>query len=209
MVAGCPNDCIVGNGYASVLPLFAEHYGRELTLVHLRRKDRQACIASLRRNAELFPQAYGYYISDKIAQSKRMAAFHFSEKSLPEWMSLSLDERLAWYYDKTHALIDEYSTLFANYVEIDTEDLKNEAARRSLARAIGIMDRIPPPTHLNAVQAALGSIDPEKQHYVNWLLGHFNLAEVATDRLERLITSSKSSSRGPDMKSRKPHSLIQ
>jgi hypothetical protein len=60
MVVGCPDDCIVGCGYAAVLPLFAEHYGRKLTLVHLRRRDRQACIASLTRNAELFPTAYGY-----------------------------------------------------------------------------------------------------------------------------------------------------
>ncbi len=30
MVAECPYDCIVGNGYASILPLFAAHYGRGL-----------------------------------------------------------------------------------------------------------------------------------------------------------------------------------
>jgi hypothetical protein len=63
MVAECSHDCIVGNGYAPILPMFAEHYGRRLKLIHLRRADRAACVASLRKNCELFPDAYGYYSS--------------------------------------------------------------------------------------------------------------------------------------------------
>src|ERR1051326_7902680 len=63
MIAECAFECIVGNGYAAVLPLFAAHYGRGLKIVHLRRADRAACIASLKQNCELFPAAYGYYSS--------------------------------------------------------------------------------------------------------------------------------------------------
>src|SRR5215472_12877727 len=33
IIADCPHECIVGNGYAAVLPLFAQRYGRDLTLV--------------------------------------------------------------------------------------------------------------------------------------------------------------------------------
>ncbi|HXQ84110.1 MAG TPA: hypothetical protein VN769_08585, partial [Xanthobacteraceae bacterium] len=60
MVADCPYDSIVGNGYAAILPLFAERYGRGLKVVHLHR-DRDACIESLITNCELFPTAYRYY----------------------------------------------------------------------------------------------------------------------------------------------------
>jgi SAM-dependent methyltransferase len=60
IIADCPWDCIVSNGYAAVLPAFAERYGRGLKVIHLRRADRDACIASLKKNCELFPAAYGY-----------------------------------------------------------------------------------------------------------------------------------------------------
>ena len=106
MVAECPYDCVGGNGYAAILPLFAAHYGRGLRLVHLRRGDRDACIASLVQNCELFPTAYGYYSSSPAATVKRMAAFHFSEMSRGSWNRLSIADKFGWYYDKTHALVE-------------------------------------------------------------------------------------------------------
>src|SRR5262249_50981675 len=60
MVDECPYECIVGNGYAAVLPQFAERW-RSATVVHIQRADRAAAIASLKANCELFPRAYGYY----------------------------------------------------------------------------------------------------------------------------------------------------
>ncbi len=87
MVADCPYDSIVGNGYAAVLPLFAECYGRGLKVVHLYR-DREACIESLITNCELFPTAYRYYSSSPEAEVKRMAAFHFGEMPREAWERL-------------------------------------------------------------------------------------------------------------------------
>jgi hypothetical protein len=122
MIAACPYDSIVGNGYAAILPLFAEHYGRDLKLVHLYR-DRDACIASLMTNCALFPTAYRYYSSSPAATAKRMAAFHFGEMSRAEWDRLPLSDKFGWYYDKTHALVRQHASLFAAHVEIATESL--------------------------------------------------------------------------------------
>ena len=101
MVADCPYDSIVGNGYAAILPLFAEHYGRDLKVVHLYRDDREACIESLITNCELFPTAYRYYSSSPEAEVKRMAAFHFGDMSRAVWDRLPLREKFGWYYDKS------------------------------------------------------------------------------------------------------------
>src|ERR1700735_2858462 len=90
MIAACPYDSIVGNGYAAILPLFAKHHGRDLKLVHLYR-DSDACIASLMTNCALFPTAYRYYSESSEAVVKRMAAFHFGEMSRTEWGRLRLE----------------------------------------------------------------------------------------------------------------------
>jgi hypothetical protein len=47
LIDECPYDCIVGNGYATILPLFAERFGHEVKIVHVRRADRDACIKDL------------------------------------------------------------------------------------------------------------------------------------------------------------------
>src|SRR5580704_4852017 len=136
MVAECPYECIVGNGYAAILPLFAARYGRNLKLVHLRRVDRAACIASLVQNCELFPTAYRYYSSSPAATEKRMAAFHFGEMSHEAWDRLPLAEKFGWYYDKTHALIERHAALFDESVQIETESLDDDVTRRTIARLV-------------------------------------------------------------------------
>src|SRR5467141_2625029 len=57
LIDECPYDCIVGNGYAAVLPQFAERWGTSATLVHIQRANRAAAIESLKTNCELFPRA--------------------------------------------------------------------------------------------------------------------------------------------------------
>jgi hypothetical protein len=137
--------------------VFAEHCGRGLKLVHVRRRDRTACIASLRRHCDLFPATYGYYTTDAEAAGKRMAAFHFGEMTRAEWDRLPLEERFGWYYDKTHALVDGYKSLFETCTEIETEALDDEETRRTLARIAAGSDAVlPPKTHIKLFAA-----DPE------------------------------------------------
>jgi SAM-dependent methyltransferase len=182
MVADCPYDSIVGNGYAAILPLFAERYGRGLKVVHLYRDDRDACIESLVTNCELFPTAYRYYSSSPEAEVKRMAAFHFGDMPRAEWDRLPLREKFGWYYDKTHALVRENLALFDSHIEIATESLNDEATRRAIAQFVDGNEAQPPPrTHLNASVIDISSFPREHQIKMNWLMGRLNMEELAKD----------------------------
>jgi hypothetical protein len=180
MIADCAYDCIVGNGYAAILPLFAEHYGRDLKLVHLYR-NREACIASLMTNCALFPAAYRYYSASPEAVVKRMAAFHFGEMSRAEWDRLPLPGKFGWYYDKTHALVRQHASLFAAHVEIATESLDDEACRRAIADFVGGDQAAPPKAHLNASVIDIASFARQHQLKMNWLMGRLNMEELAND----------------------------
>ncbi len=180
MIADCPYDCIVGNGYAAILPDFAKHYGRDLKLVHLYR-DRDACIASLMTNCELFPTAYRYYSSSAEATIKRMAAFHFGEMSRADWDRLPIAEKFGWYYDKTHTLVCEYASLFDAHTEIAMENLDDDDCRRAIADFVGGDNAMPPKTHLNASVIDIASFANRHQLKMNWLMGRLNIEELAND----------------------------
>ena len=181
MVADCPYESIVGNGYAAILPLFAEHYGRGLKVVHLYR-DRDACIESLITNCELFPTAYRYYSSSPEAEVKRMAAFHFGDMTQDVWDLLPIREMFGWYYDKTHALVRQHLALFDSHIEIATESLNDEATRRAIADFVDGGEAAPPPrTHLNASVIDISSFPKQHQLKMNWLMGRLNTEEVAKD----------------------------
>ena len=181
MVADCPYDSIVGNGYAAILPLFAEHYGRGLKILHLYR-DRDACIESLITNCELFPTAYRYYSSSPEAEIKRMAAFHFGDISRAEWDRLPVREKFGWYYDKTHALVRQHLALFDHHIEIATESLNDEATRRAIAEFVDGGEAQPPPrTHLNASVIDISSFPKQHQVKMNWLMGRLNMEDLAKD----------------------------
>jgi hypothetical protein len=184
MIAECSYDCIVGNGYAPVLPLFAEHWGRGATLVHIRRTDRNACIASLEKNAVLFPRAYRYYAASGDAETKRMAAFHFDEMSEAEWSRCALREKLAWYYDKTHALISSHHGAFAQCCEITTESINRDATRQLIARlATGDDTNLPPPTWLNAYGFDIAALPADRRAKMQWLIGRMDIGKMAHDEV--------------------------
>jgi hypothetical protein len=111
-----------------------------------------------------------------------MAAFHFGEMSRAEWDRLSIDAKLGWYYDKTHALVLQHRELFGEYVEINTENLNHEATRLALARlAVDDESAAPPRTHLNASAIDISSYPPEHRYRMHWLMGRLNLDAVAAD----------------------------
>ena len=180
MIADCPYDSIVGNGYAAILPEFARHYGRGLKLVHLRR-DRAACIESLMTNCAMFPTAYRYYSASSEATVKRMAAFHFGEMSRTEWDRLPITEKFAWYYDKTHALVRQHASLFEAHIEVATESLEDEVCRRAIADFVGGEGTLPPKTHLNASVIDIASFAKRHQLKMIWLLGRLNMEQLADD----------------------------
>ena len=187
MVDECAYDCVVGNGYAAILPLFAERYGRGLKIVHVRREDRDACVASLVKNSELFPTAYRYYSKSTEATVKRMAAFHFGEMSREQWDRLPIEEKFGWYYDKTHNLIREHLDLFDEHIEITTESLDDDATRRAIAEFVGgDSQTLPPKAHLNASVIDIASFPKAQRQKMHWLMGRLNIEELANDEVYAL-----------------------
>lgn len=183
LILQCPYDCIVGNGYAPLLPLFAECCGPELVLVHIRRLDRDACIRSLVENCEFFPLAYGNYSTSPEARTNRMTAVHFGEMDPDTWRALPIESKLGWFFDKTHALIDENSKRFTHRFEMHTEHINDEATRVLIATVLGLDAAGPPaPTHLNA-HASMASLPRERRDKMQWLMGRFDLRRAADDDL--------------------------
>jgi hypothetical protein len=181
LIDECPHDCIVGAGYAPILPAFVERCGPGLTLVHLRRLDRTRAIASLVENCAFFPRAYGYYSDSPEATTKRMTAFHCGEVTPEEWRKLSQTAKLAWYFDKTHALIDEYKGLFSQRLEFYTEHLNDEATRKILAELVlGHSQVVAKPTHVNA-HFNFEGLPENRRSKLQWLMGQLNLHQVAYD----------------------------
>jgi hypothetical protein len=180
----CPYECIVGNGYAAILPMFADICGNEIKLVHLRRASREDCIASIVENCTIFPGAYRYYISTPDARFKRMAAFHFDEMSRGEWEALSLSERCAWYYDKTHALIDRHENLFDRHLSVTTETLNDEATRRTLVELLLDGPAIPPAAVLaNPHFIKPGMLPPQQAEVAQWMLQGLNILKLGRDNI--------------------------
>ena len=182
IIAGCPYPCIVGNGYAGFLDLFADIYGRGLRVIHLRRRDRTNCVESLRKNCELFPGAYCYYSSAKESRYKRMAAFHFDEMSFETWSPLPIEDKFGWYYDKTHALIEHARPRFDTFIEVNTETLNQSATRQTLARlAIDDDAVVPAPAHLNCHFFGSEVLPIDQRQYVHGLLQGLNLLQLSED----------------------------
>lgn len=182
MIKKCDFDCIVGNGYAAILPLFAEICGTDLRIVHLRREDKEKCIKSLAKNADLFPLAYGYYSSNPAASTKRMTAFHFDEMTRNEWDMLSATEKFSWYYDKTHTLIGSYQEVSGDHSEIVTEEIDGETTRRKIAQLVsGDASRMPSSVRLNAHRFDVSDFEKNRQPKMQWLLGRLNLERLAHD----------------------------
>lgn len=182
MIIECPYDCIVGNGYAAILPLFREHWGPDTRLLHLRRSNRSACIESLVRNAELFPKAYQYYSSSEEATVKRMAAFHFGEMPMSEWNQQPATMQFCWYYDKTHALVEQHEKLFTAHFELSTEQLSTEEGCHTVARWAGESEAlVPRHMHLNAHSIDVAAAPKEHREKLFWLMGRLNLYDMCLD----------------------------
>lgn len=181
------HDAIIGNGYANILPYFAE-LDKDILLIHLQRRDREACIQSLARNANYNPQAFAHYrVEDTSAQNnnkiERTTAFHVGEATKEEWSSWSLDEQQAWFYDYTHRTIHQYSHLFTQQLHIYTEDLNNAEVLNHLATLVtSNAKEVPSFYKLNSHNIfAIENCPPEYQHYIQWLFGRLDSQRAATN----------------------------
>jgi hypothetical protein len=170
-----------GNGYAGVLPIFAELYPN-LKLLHLRRRDKHAFIASQMRNSQLFPETYINY-STKTGVMRRIAAFHTGETTRDEWFAMSLAEKFDWFYEYTHRLIVSAYPFFPAVLQIDTEDLSSPETLRSLASFVsGDASNAPGPRRLNSHNLIdIFDFPAEQRPFAQWLLGRLNCQQIAED----------------------------
>ncbi|MBR0848417.1 hypothetical protein JQ543_11755 [Bradyrhizobium diazoefficiens] len=175
----CPYDAIVGNGYQTVLPLFAAAYGDSLALVHLKRLDRAGCVDSLVANSIQHPINHRYYATVPEATGRRMAAFHFGEMSRESWDELSGNQRFEWYYDKVHALIEDKRLLFAKSYELFTERLAEEDSRRVISEAAG-SNVVPKPVRVNR-HFGFEEFDLEQRRWLQRVLGKLDIERLAVD----------------------------
>jgi hypothetical protein len=111
-----------------------------------------------------------------------MAGFHFGEISRDEWERMPSAARFGWYYDKTHALIDEYKELFSESITVVTENLSEEPTRRAIARIVVGSDAVvPPPTRLHAYSFDVGSLPEDYREKAMWLVGQVDWERLVTD----------------------------
>jgi hypothetical protein len=168
-----------GTGYAGVLPIFAEQYPN-LRLVHLKRRDKQAFIASQVRNSQLFPDSYIYY-STQIGVMRRIAAFHTGEATSDQWNALSLSDKFAWFYEYTHRLVISAYPLFPAVLKIETEDLSSvDTLRRLTSFIAGDHVEAPNPQRLNG-HTLVGIYDfpAEQRVFAQWMFGRLQSQQIA------------------------------
>jgi len=179
----CPYEAVVGNGYASLLPLFLEVYP-DLAVIHLKRADREACILSHQKNSELFPDAYLYYAAAK-GTMRRVAAFHEGEMTFEEWQSLSSHSRLGWFYDYTHRKIEQELANFPRHITIHTESLSDQTTLDALTQFVVQGDaKSPAPVRLNRhVYLAIDDFSESGMSYAQWLFGNLSAAAIEKDEV--------------------------
>lgn len=151
------HDIEVGNGFQFYLPLIHEIFGSELKIIRLRR-NREACIQSLARRPLINPQNWGGYLNEMPETRSeildfvcyRPTAVSCGELSEKEWKNFSLIDKLGWYYDKSHALLDEHLNLFREVLEVKTEDLSSSRVLDQIVRFVDPnFDKRPQAVHVH------------------------------------------------------------
>jgi hypothetical protein len=182
-IRACPYDAVIGNGYASVLPIFLELFP-DLALIHVRRRDREAVIHSHVKTSRLFPETYLNYGAVE-GTMRRVAAFHEGEMPREVWNSLSLHDRFGWFYDDTHRKIAEASANFSRCISVETESLSSRETLEAISRFIlGKEGATPAAAHLNRhVYLSVEDFTESSRSYGQWLFGTLSAQAVERDPL--------------------------
>lgn len=142
----------VGNGFAFFMPVIYRVFGSELKLIHLQR-DKKACIQSLCQRQRLYPGGWAYNHTSEQVLIHRPTAVDFEEMSDEGWNKLALEDKMSWYYDKSHQLIRESAHLFKHYLPIKTEELNRPEVLIKLTQFLDPHYQIrPAPIHVNFCQ---------------------------------------------------------
>ena len=150
---------ISGTAYQYALPMLFEIHGPGLKLIHLKRKDKRACVRSLSQIVYYRPAMAINVTRDRCRTDVdeytcRPTAYHFGEMSRETWAKLTREERVSWHYDKTHELIERAKHFLSNHITVHTEDLGRETTIRRIARLVNpAWERLCPPIHANSLES--------------------------------------------------------
>jgi hypothetical protein len=181
----CKYEAVVGNGYAFIIPLIKEVFQGQVKLIHIQRRDKNACIRSLIKDCEHFSENYGYYTNrqDISFNVKRTTAFHLNEMTREEWFQLDLTEKFNWYYNKTHELVNQHKDLFLDYLHVYTEELNDQTVIEKIAKfADSYSEKLPEPIRMNAyVYADINQVAPFFRPKIQWLFRKFEINRCEKD----------------------------
>jgi hypothetical protein len=182
LIKNCEFSAVVGSGYGVVLDLFSK-INPQCKLIHLKRKNKQAFIESFTNLVSQFPHLVGGYsdTDESRVDSHIMTAVDFKEMSVVDWNLLSTSEKISWYYNKTHQLIETHKYLFADYKIIYTEELDEEKIRKELTKYVlstNQTDYIPSLTHLNTFLFQNCHCSPQEKSILQWWLHDLNPYDV-------------------------------
>ncbi len=211
------NDEVVsGNIFAFALPVLHSAFGDDLRVIHVKR-DRGACVTSMRHQALSDPLAWDGYVGpvrsdttagDALYDPAPPTAVLLGEMAPDDWNGLSLDERLGWFYDTAHRLVAENLHLFPHNMQVSTEELDDPAAVRRIAQFINPAWRQAcPPVHLNlGLQGDETKMDQDQHHAAQQALADFDLHQMdASDTypviyfLQRMIAEHNSAEKSDAM----------
>lgn len=183
VMAAWRGSAVVANMLGFAMPVIRAAFGPSLKIIHLKR-PRAAGVAALVDRAELYPQNWGGYTTLAAPHDiVRPTARHFGEMTARQWAEAGLASRIAWYYDKTHALIGAADRDFDNWLEVGTAELDDPATMARIARFIDPTWTVAVrPVHLNATAAFDLKRLPDAYDRIRLgrLLHDFDLAEAAT-----------------------------
>lgn len=182
-IENCPYEAIVGNGYASLLPLFREIFPN-LALIHVQRRDRDAVVQSHLKNSLLFPQTYIYYGATD-GDMRRTAAFHEGEMSRAAWDTLPIKEKFGWFYCYTHRAIAAEAPKFSRHLTVYTESLSEADTLAALTQFItGRKGSAPGAAHLNRhAYLSIEDFSESGRLYAQWLFGKLSASDIERDHV--------------------------
>lgn len=176
-----------GGPLVFVLPALREVLGPEVKVIHLKR-DRDACIRSLRSRVELYPELWGGYADPMAAgdggtplrlEVMRPTAAAVGDMDQEDWERLTLEEMLGWYYDAAHAHAEKYLDLFPSHLSIATESLDSPATARRIAAFVNPEWRqVPAPIHIQFSRFFDGSevrLSDRNRRDIETMLNEFDL----------------------------------
>jgi MoaA/NifB/PqqE/SkfB family radical SAM enzyme len=200
-------EVVAGNGFGFVLPALHEIYGPELKVVHLVR-DKAECIRSLHEEALADPLYWtGYLEGPEILEGRpdtdeafweldpvRPTAPLLGEMTAAEWLGLSVEDRLAWYYDKTHEYIAKAAGDLKHYQRIETETLSRPETAAQLSQFVAPGRQVDiAPLHLNAFIFHLdGAVDKETEAGLHEVFRDLDLLSFLSSEISPLIHYVKS-----------------